>query len=70
MSLHDKLTQICSVTPETFTAFRDRLSPEWIEQALTATGTATLRRRRLPAEQSSGWSSAWRCCATVASRRS
>lgn len=25
--------------------------PEWIEQALTATGTATIRRRRLPAEQ-------------------
>ncbi|KYF79231.1 hypothetical protein BE11_38105 [Sorangium cellulosum] len=24
---------------------------EWIEQALAATGTATLRRRRLPAEQ-------------------
>jgi hypothetical protein len=28
-----------------------RLPTEWIEQALTATGTATLRRRRLPAEQ-------------------
>jgi len=27
------------------------LDPDWIEQALTATGTATIRRRRLPAEQ-------------------
>lgn len=27
------------------------LDPEWIEEALNATGTATIRRRRLPAEQ-------------------
>lgn len=27
------------------------LDPDWIEDALTATGTATIRRRRLPAEQ-------------------
>lgn len=27
------------------------LDPEWIEEALTATGTATIRRRRLPADQ-------------------
>lgn len=27
------------------------LNPEWIEDALAATGTATIRRRRLPAEQ-------------------
>lgn len=27
------------------------LDPEWIEAALAATGTATIRRRRLPAEQ-------------------
>ncbi len=25
-------------------------TPEWVEEALTATGTATVRRRRLPAE--------------------
>src|SRR5436190_23851510 len=31
--------------------FRADLDPEWIDQALAATGTATLRRRRLPAEQ-------------------
>jgi hypothetical protein len=28
-----------------------RLDEEWIVQALEATGTATIRRRRLPAEQ-------------------
>ena len=28
------------------------LPPEWVEEALAAAGTATVRRRRLPAEQS------------------
>ena len=37
--------------PETFDTFRTHLDPEWIERALAATGTATLRKRRLPAEQ-------------------
>ena len=27
------------------------LDPDWIDEALAATGTATIRRRRLPAEQ-------------------
>jgi hypothetical protein len=31
--------------------FRNSLDPEWIDEALSATGTATIRRRRLPAEQ-------------------
>ena len=31
--------------------FVGSLDPEWIEEALAATGTATIRRRRLPAEQ-------------------
>jgi len=31
--------------------FRASIDPDWIETALTATGTATIRRRRLPAEQ-------------------
>ena len=30
---------------------RGHIDPEWMEQALEATGTATLRRRRLPASQ-------------------
>src|SRR5260370_35298419 len=37
--------------PEKFEDFRRHIDPEWIEEALTATGTASLRRRRLPAEQ-------------------
>ena len=31
--------------------FLASLDPEWIEEALLSTGTATIRRRRLPAEQ-------------------
>lgn len=31
--------------------FRKRIDPAWVEAALAATGTATLRRRRLPADQ-------------------
>jgi hypothetical protein len=34
-----------------FDRLRSSIDPEWIEAALDATGTATLRRRRLPAEQ-------------------
>jgi hypothetical protein len=30
---------------------KQHLNPEWIEEALAASGTVTLRRRRLPAEQ-------------------
>ncbi len=37
--------------PDALGGFRRRLKPEWIEEALEATGTATLRKRRLPAEQ-------------------
>lgn len=37
--------------PEQFNDFRRHICPEWVEAALDATGTATLRRRRLPAEQ-------------------
>lgn len=37
--------------PEQFETFRRHIETEWIEQALAATGTATVRRRRLPAEE-------------------
>lgn len=40
-----------NVKPERFADIRRHLDPAWIEQALEATGTATLRKRRLPAEQ-------------------
>lgn len=37
--------------PESLSSVAEHLPQEWIEEALAATGTATLRRRRLPAEQ-------------------
>src|SRR3954471_1167911 len=37
--------------PEYFPDVRRNIDREWVEQALQATGTATIRRRRLPAEQ-------------------
>jgi hypothetical protein len=40
-----------SPRPESLAAVVAHLPREWIDQALAATGTATLRRRRLPAEQ-------------------
>ena len=36
---------------ESLETFRSHIDAEWIEQALAVTGTATLRRRKLPAEQ-------------------
>jgi hypothetical protein len=38
-------------TPEAFPNLIRHLDPAWIEEALLATGTATVRRRRLPAER-------------------
>jgi hypothetical protein len=37
--------------PNQFENFSRHLDPAWIEEALLSTGTATLRRRRLPADQ-------------------
>src|SRR5438270_897939 len=34
-----------------FARFRQHIDPQWVEEALAASGTATIRRRRLPAEQ-------------------
>lgn len=34
-----------------FGRFQNHIDPAWIEEALSATGTASLRRRRLPADQ-------------------
>ena len=36
--------------PEQFETFRRYIDPEWIETALAASGTTTVRRRRLPVE--------------------
>jgi hypothetical protein len=37
--------------PEKFDGLREHLDPAWIEEALQAAGIATIRRRRLPADQ-------------------
>src|SRR5256885_5350560 len=37
--------------PEQFDQLKKHLDPAWIEEALQLAGTATVRRRRLPAEQ-------------------
>lgn len=37
--------------PRGVARFQESIDPEWIEQALAATGTASVRRRRFPAEQ-------------------
>jgi len=37
--------------PEDLTQFRKDIDPEWVEAALQWSGTATIRKRRLPAEQ-------------------
>ena len=34
-----------------FDDVRKHVDPKWVREALEATGTATVRRRRLPAEQ-------------------
>jgi hypothetical protein len=52
MALKADLALIAEITsPERFESFRKHIDPAWIEEALAATGTATLRKRRLPAEQ-------------------
>jgi hypothetical protein len=49
----DKLLHTTALlgTPLNLDLFRRNISSEWIETALHATGTATMRKRRLPAEQ-------------------
>lgn len=51
MRLAASLEAVATFSPENFEDLRRDIDPEWIDQALHATGTATLRRRRLPAVQ-------------------
>jgi hypothetical protein len=52
MHLEKSLAAVATFAkPEQFQDLRRNIDAEWIEQALRATGSATLRRRRLPAEQ-------------------
>jgi hypothetical protein len=50
-SFADALAYLTAFTPAQFEGIRQRLPQQWVEEALLATGTATIRRRRLPAEQ-------------------
>lgn len=51
MRLEEALAVTATVTPEKLDTFCKHLDRAWIEEALLATGTASIRRRRLPAEQ-------------------
>lgn len=51
MRLNEALTLVPQALPGDFEQFRRHLPSDWVEEALVATGTATIRRRRLPAEQ-------------------
>jgi hypothetical protein len=52
MQLEQALESVVGfVVPSEFGRFRDHVDPAWIEEALWATGTARVRRRRMPAEQ-------------------
>ena len=52
MALRDALACVADLaTAESLEHFRRHVDPAWITAALEATGTASMRRRRLPAEQ-------------------
>jgi hypothetical protein len=51
MHLDEALATIPAFVPEALDRFQSHIDPTWIEEALAATGTATIRKRRLPAEQ-------------------
>lgn len=51
MSLQEDLEILASCVPESVAAMRGRLPDALLREAFEVTGTATLRKRRLPAEQ-------------------
>ena len=53
MSIQHAVTAVAQygAVPEDFENFRRHIEAGWLEEALDATGTATIRKRRLPAEQ-------------------
>jgi hypothetical protein len=51
MGLDEAFSAVPAFLPGSFDQFARHLKPEWIEDALIATGTASVRRRRLPADQ-------------------
>jgi hypothetical protein len=51
MALRDAFECVAEVIPGDLKRFQHHIDPVWIEEVLEATGTATVRRRRLPADQ-------------------
>jgi len=52
VKIDEDLAAVAAFTEaEQFADIRRHVDPEWVREALEATGTATVRRRRLPAEQ-------------------
>ena len=51
MRLKDALHEVAAYPNDQLELLKQHLSPDWIEEALAASGVITLRRRRLPAEQ-------------------
>ncbi len=52
MPVADALAVVAALaSPASLDNFRAHLDPAWIEAALQATGTSTIRKRRLPSEQ-------------------
>lgn len=51
MRLAESVPLVAEFTPDKFEDLRRHIDPEWILQALKATGTASIRTRRLPAQQ-------------------
>ena len=50
-TLSEALEYTATITPASFPTLIKGLDPQWIDEALATTGTATLRRRRLPADR-------------------
>ena len=50
-SMAETLESLVELGPGGIARFAASLDPEWIDQALAATGSASIRRRKLPAEQ-------------------
>jgi hypothetical protein len=51
MCLQRAFEELPQVVPQDLGRFREHVDPVWVETALLATGAATVRRRRLPADQ-------------------
>jgi hypothetical protein len=51
LGFESNFTATAALSPDSFSRFAQHLDSAWIEEALLATGAATIRRRRLPMDQ-------------------